>query len=496
MTEAGQRLESWWRSRHRRPASPQPRLALGGDDRPAGGAQLEAIGRWGFIAVLAWAPLPLGSERPWAWSLLGLLVALLLLLFAAAALARPLPLRQLRLPFLLGLILAAWILFQSMPGDLFGWHQPLWDAASQTLGERLSSSLSVDRAASWIHLFRLLTYGGFFFLAWQVAQRAEGAALLLRAVAAMGAVYAFYGIVEFASPHPAILWMRKWTYVQDVTSTFVNRNSFATFAGLCTLAGLALVAESLVKRTDARSPITILLSTLDTLLWRGKGAVIAVALTGPALLLSHSRAGMFATLCGVAALGAAVWAAPSLRLPGRRVFMGFLAVGAVVGVVIAGAATLERVADTALTPEDARAAIFGDTLVAIEDNSLGGTGLGSFQYIYPMYQSVQVDGVIDLAHDDYLENMLELGVPAALLLFALIGWLARDCALGVLRRRKDALYPCLGLAATVLVAVHSLFDFSLQIPAVAALYATLLGVGAAQSLSSRQAEAARRHDRS
>jgi hypothetical protein len=41
------------------------------------------------------------------------------------------------------------------------------------------------------------------------------------------------------------------------------------------------------------------------------------------------------------------------------------------------------------------------------------------------------------------------------------------------------------VGATVLVALHSLVDFSLQIQAIALSYAMLLGVGVAQSESSR-----------
>ena len=37
------------------------------------------------------------------------------------------------------------------------------------------------------------------------------------------------------------------------------------------------------------------------------------------------------------------------------------------------------------------------------------------------------------------------------------------------------------VAATALVALHSLVDFSLQIPAVAIMYATILGIGYAQA---------------
>ena len=49
------------------------------------------------------------------------------------------------------------------------------------------------------------------------------------------------------------------------------------------------------------------------------------------------------------------------------------------------------------------------------------------------------------------------------------------------RRRRNVALPCAGLAACALVAVHSIVDFSLQTPAVAASFALLLGVALAQS---------------
>ena len=55
------------------------------------------------------------------------------------------------------------------------------------------------------------------------------------------------------------------------------------------------------------------------------------------------------------------------------------------------------------------------------------------------------------------------------------------------RRRIDAVYPAIGLAATAQVAAHSLIDFGLQIPAVAVTYSLLLGVACAQSRSLREA---------
>ena len=50
--------------------------------------QLAAAGPMALTcALLIWAPIPLGSNRPWSWSLLALLAAAALLLWAAGAAA-------------------------------------------------------------------------------------------------------------------------------------------------------------------------------------------------------------------------------------------------------------------------------------------------------------------------------------------------------------------------------------------------------------------------
>jgi O-antigen ligase len=138
-----------------------------------------------------------------------------------------------------------------------------------------------------------------------------------------------------------------------------------------------------------------------------------------------------------------------------------------------------------------RPKIAAAVLRAIGDNWLTGTGYGSFGDIFPLYQPLNVVGYVDLAHNDYLENALELGVPAAVLLVAAVLYLACCCLVGVFRRRRDVIYPLAGTAATVMVGVHSAFDFSLQIPAVTVTYAVLLGIGVAQSTGTRAARSSR-----
>jgi O-antigen ligase len=87
-----------------------------------------------------------------------------------------------------------------------------------------------------------------------------------------------------------------------------------------------------------------------------------------------------------------------------------------------------------------------------------GTGYGTFDEAFRLLRDERVHGLWDKAHDTYLENALELGVPAAALLVLGAGALLLRVLIGVRVRQKDAIYPAIGVGATVLVAGHSLVD--------------------------------------
>ncbi len=108
---------------------------------------------------------------------------------------------------------------------------------------------------------------------------------------------------------------------------------------------------------------------------------------------------------------------------------------------------------------------------------------GSFEQTFPMFADDKT-GNYRKTHNDWLEMMFELGVPVAVLWLAVLGELAVRCLAGFFRRKRDHIYPVVGFSACILVGLHSLVDFSLQIPAVAITFAVLLGVGVAQGRSS------------
>ncbi|HLJ20638.1 MAG TPA: O-antigen ligase family protein, partial [Stellaceae bacterium] len=162
-----------------------------------------------------------------------------------------------------------------------------------------------------------------------------------------------------------------------------------------------------------------------------------------------------------------------------------IGLAALLALIISGTGTLTRVADTSMSADD-REKIYAYTLQAIAARPFLGTGLGTFETVFQAYRDDTLRLVVEYAHDDYLETALELGIPAALLLLSAPAVLLFTCVRGVIRRRRDAIIPAIGSAATVLVGLHSLIDFSLQIPAVATSFYLLLGAGVAQSYSSSE----------
>ncbi|HVM77667.1 MAG TPA: O-antigen ligase family protein [Stellaceae bacterium] len=448
------------------------------------GHSLRLVLRGGLLLVLGLAPLPLASVNATAWSVLGISSGVLLILAFAGELADPAPreqLRVLRLPAIMAAFVTAWIVLQQFPAMFADWNAALWDQAARALGAPVERSISLARERSLGHLLRLLTYAAVFLVAWAVGRRSQGAQAVLRAVAFIGAGYALYGLAAYFSGNEYVLWYRKTAYTEDLTGSFVNRNSFATFLGLCLVANVGVMAQILAERIDARTWRTLFHSSVEAALRHGIWPLLGSTLTASALLLTHSRGGMIATLCGVAALVVAALCAPSLRGPWRWPMTALASAGAAVMIVVAGSGALERLGGS---NEDAigRAEIYAGTVAAIREHSVLGTGLGTFEYVFPAHQSQSETKRVEYAHDEYLQAMLELGIPMVLLFFAIPAALTVRCGLGVIGRRRNAIFACVGVGASVLAAVHSAVDFSLEMPGVATLYAALLGMAVAQSV--------------
>ena len=130
--------------------------------------------------------------------------------------------------------------------------------------------------------------------------------------------------------------------------------------------------------------------------------------------------------------------------------------------------------------ESGRQQVWLDSLGAVSDFWATGSGLSTFQHVFPIYRSFGGVHAYAYAHNDYLQILIELGLPG----FLLVIWLMVAVWVHARRVRKTLQDdgPSLQLhagycAAVVALALHSLTDFSLHLPANAALLSLVLGVG-------------------
>lgn len=482
------------------------RMVNGGSERrprrelrlPAGDSPRLGLVFFGLCALVALVPIPLGSARPLAWDMAALATGILLV--ASVVSSDPafstLP-RDVVGPLLLFLAVACVVVLQLLPETPVAWHNEIWELAAETLGHPVRGTVAADPHTARVYLLRLLSYAGVFYLTVSLCRDRLRAHAALKFAAIMGTSYAVYSVAVYWSGNKTILWMPKWAYNLDLTGTFVNRNHFATFLGLCILATLAHFVIDLRRLNPIGYWRTQLSATVEFMSGR-VWLFVAWLLLATALLLTHSRGGLIATFFGVLVFVLATALAPSVK---RRARVALIAVPLALGIfgfVVNGKITLERMSELmpASQSADAKAAdrtvedsgrlgVDEITLRAVADHPLLGTGLGSFASVFPLYRTREIADYYDKAHDDYVQNLLELGIPAASCLFLALAWLTALCVRGAWTRQRDAALPCLGIAATALVGLHATVDFSLQIPAVTMLYMFLLGIAVAQSRSSR-----------
>jgi len=432
----------------------------------------EAVLLWLLLAVVLLSPLPLGSNRPLPASALAAAVGGLLLTWGIGALVRG---RQagasptgIRPALVLCGLAATWAAVQAVPYTPAALHHPYWSEARDVLGLPYAGAISVNPGATWNRLMGLLAYGGIFWLALQLCRPRARAHQVLFALAGGGLLYAAYGLYDFFESDAGV-----------VTSTFVNRNSYATYAGMTLFCGLGLILGELTRQAPAgislRRIVLDVLSRLDAALAIG---VITCLVAGTALLLTQSR-GAFVALC--AALMAFVWSLRRMALMTSSAFVKATAVcsvGLLFGIVgLAGEETLGRFAQADVHALN-RLAYYRTTWEAIWDRPLQGTGYGTYADAFRAYNHPGTGTYfLDKAHNTYLQVIMELGWPAAAALYSGLTLLVFSCLQG-----RSAVLTAVLASCSVLVAVHSLVDFSLEMPANAATYALLLGVGCAQSV--------------
>ncbi|WOI11253.1 O-antigen ligase family protein [Thalassospira lucentensis] len=445
---------------------------------------------YGLLALIAIAPLPFGSNRPWAWSILSLWVGILVLLDAIAAFADPVRgesrfMKRIAIPAVLFISVVIWIVIQASPDILPAAAHPMWGEAAAQLGRDMAAYVSIDPERTRDALMVLLAYAGVFWLAARHGRDRANAAIMLKFFVIVSTVYAIYGLAVFFGGWEKILWYDKSAYIGDLTSTFINHNHYATYAGIGLVSSLLLLLDQ-HKRYSQRNKggRARAIQNFAQIIDKNLAPFLGVLLNSSALILTHSRG-------GVAATGMAIFIIFGLFLikVGRtqRVLLG--ASFAMLTVVafnflLSGEKLLQRIIGYQ-DAWDLRKSLYGRVVEAISGAWLEGYGAGTFKTVFHAFKdSPELSRYTwQSSHNLFLDLFVSIGFVFGLMSLLVVAFVFFDLVKGALIRSKSSVYSILGVAILLLLSLHSLIDFSLKMYSVSVSSLYLIGLVWAVSVS-------------
>ena len=410
-----------------------------------------------FLAVLAWAPLPLASNRDGttvllAGLLLGGLVWAVLLLQLRHLRATP-ALRK-AWPALFALLaVQAWV------------------------GLQLLLQISVDPPATRLALLLGVALTAAFFLVLVLVDSRGRILSITSVMVACGVFQAFFASVAMMGDLEQFAWLDKTFDRSSASGTFINRNHLAGFLEMNLAIGIGMLLAQL-HRQPAANWREFTRRTVDVALSSKFRLRLYLVIMVVALVLTRSRMGntaFFSSLLLCAIVGLSL----QRRLT-RNAILFFVSL-LLIDVYLLGNwfgvdEVVARLQDTTLAGEK-RDEVARDTVVMWRDHFWTGTGADTFfkAYVYGGYMRQ------DSLYYRHPENdYLEIGSGFGFIGFALLGTAVLTSlkqALLAQRRRRSRLRQGLGFASMMGITsllIHSFTDFNLHIPANSLWFVVLL----------------------
>jgi len=415
--------------------------------------------RIGICALLAFGVLAFGGVEEWAQAVLEVGGALLCIIWAVRIYRRKheqlvIPQELVPLSAFALLVAGQWIL-----------------------------KLTASRYYTRTDLQLLVLYMIVVFLMAQVYSRTSHWRGFIWFLMSLGFFVSIFAILQYLTFNGRLYWVRTMRFGGLPFGPYVNRNHFAGFAEMVIPVALVPLVLGKVRR--------------ERLFLVGLFALVPIV----ALVLSASRGGIISFIIQLAVLGLLLLVR---KIRGRNLIVGGVVVLCAVLMVswIGVQHVLQRFSgmQSLEITEGKRAAIRQDTWRLFLDHPVIGTGLGTFEMVFPPYDSLYDGKVVNQAHNDYLEALAETGLLGGIFCALFLGVVALNAIKGLaqLGTSFGAALNLSGLIACVGILIHSLVDFNLHIPANALLFfvsahmatarlqPTLPGVPNGQSRSERR----------
>jgi len=397
---------------------------------------------YGILALLLFGPLAFGAVQPWAVFVIDAGAAVLFLMWAGQQLSSP--------------------TIEIKGNPLFA---PMISFGVVAIIQ-LIGGFTVYRYATKSHALLYLAFGGLCFLMVQCLRRTWQVKTMAAILTGYGALVALFALLQSISANGKLYWVRTPSAGGWIYGPYVNHNHYAGLMEM--LAPVALVvALSHYSRGMAKL-----------------AASFAAALMASTIFLSGSRGGMVAFVVQMTLLAAILLRS---RTSKRTILAAGVFAALTLGMLtwIGGTELMERMSTLhtsahAELSSGTRLAIDRDSWRAFLHRPVLGWGLGTFADIYPQFRSFYSNFVVNEAHNDYLQLLVETGAAgfATMLWFLLITY--REALRKLARWPADingsiALATVLGITG---ILVHGLVDFNLQVPANAALFYVFCSIAA------------------
>lgn len=298
--------------------------------------------------------------------------------------------------------------------------------------------------------------------------------LLAAALASVG-----LGLLQIIGGPGNAFYLYRVTNAEGAVGLFANRNHNAIFLSL----GFPLLAAGLALFPGATERVRLRE-------WGGAGVGLLLI---PFILSTQSRAGL---IVGLVCAGLAVWVyrgrafdtqkrRPRTIFDPRLLFGALAALGLVaLTVVYAATNVFERMGRVGGADDELRLQIWPTIATLAKEFFPWGSGIGTFVEIYATREPARMlaPSYVNHAHNDWLESLLDGGLPAAVVLVAALVLLVRAGlrSFRTAARNDGTVLARLGVVICFVLALTSIYDYPVRTPSLA----ILLGFGAALACGS------------
>lgn len=300
---------------------------------------------------------------------------------------------------------------------------------------------------------------------------------LLGAIAVIGCAMAVMALAQNIFGAREVKRITHLGTAAGCSGAFINHSHFGQFMNLSIGAGLGLLFVRIQEGFGGRlvTPqyaFQYIRSRQAVAIWLSGVMIIASA---AAIFLSLTRGGMASMLLSGALVCAMLTRQKSLRVQSRiMIMLGIAAFAAVLYIGFEG--VYERLAMVRELREAdiGRWQMLKDSLRMWVRFPVVGTGLGAYEYVFPMFDSSTIGALAAFAENEYIQLAEEMGLVG----IAFLIWFASSLAARFYSCIKNSNIPiCYGIGfGLIAVSIHSMTDFGQHIPANGLLTAVFCGL--------------------